>query len=376
MTRSKSAIQWLSALDTVLVGKTRHQETGRNKIASFDLDGTLIKTKSGKTFAHNEHDWCWWHNSIPQIMETLYHTGYRIVLFSNQNGLNTDIKIKSFKVKIEDIVNQINIPIIILAAMKKDKYRKPMIGMWEWLEENNDGVAIEKENSFYVGDAAGRQDGWKHKLKKDHSCVDRKFALNINLPFYTPEEYFLKEAKAPFEWDGFNAKEYEPPTLPTELTSNEQELIVCVGYPASGKTTFVKKYVPEEYVYVNQDTLKTREKCVAACKEALKKGKSVVVDNTNPETSTRQLYLSIARTLNIPARCFYFECDDKLALHNNFYRAIYKKERGVISSIAFRAFKSKLQEPTYKEGFKEIIRIPFVFNGPEEDYDKWRQWWN
>jgi len=36
-----------------------------------------------------------------------------------------------------------------------------------------------------------------------------------------------------------------------------------------------------------QDTLKTWQKCVAATKEAVDKGLSVVVDNTNPELESR-----------------------------------------------------------------------------------------
>ena len=38
---------------------------------------------------------------------------------------------------------------------------------------------------------------------------------------------------------------------------------------------------------VMQDTLKTWQKCVAATKDAVNKGLSVVVDNTNPDIESR-----------------------------------------------------------------------------------------
>lgn len=59
---------------------------------------------------------------------------------------------------------------------------------------------------FYVGDAAGRAAGWKPKVKKDHSCGDRKFADNIGIRFHTPEEFFLKESASEFSWGDFDPK--------------------------------------------------------------------------------------------------------------------------------------------------------------------------
>jgi len=43
----------------------------------------------------------------------------------------------------------------------------------------------------------------------------------------------------------------------------------------------------EGYVVVNQDQLKTKEKCKAVVKGALEEGKSVVVDRTNVERERR-----------------------------------------------------------------------------------------
>lgn len=49
-----------------------------------------------------------------------------------------------------------------------------------------------------------------------------------------------------------------------------------IGYPGSGKSSFVKSYViPKGYVYVNRDTLKTAAKCISTAQEALGSGKSV-----------------------------------------------------------------------------------------------------
>ena len=51
-------------------------------------------------------------------------------------------------------------------------------------------------------------EGWKGKARKDHSCGDRKFADNIGIKFYTPEEFFLNEEATEFTWGPFNPKTY------------------------------------------------------------------------------------------------------------------------------------------------------------------------
>jgi len=201
------------------------------------------------------------------------------------------------------------------------------------------------------------------------------FAANVGVPFQTPEEFFLNERLAPFNWRcpepavllrdaEAEAKKAKRPdigyTSDAPLHSTGQELIVCTGSPASGKSSFSIAHFPD-HVYVNQDTFKTKAKCLKACREGLQSGKSVIIDNTNPEPSTRAEYVSIANDLDIPVRCFWFTTPRDLAEHLNLYREkMTQGERARVPSIALNMFKSKFKEPKLSEGYTSIARISFV----------------
>ena len=113
-------------------------------------------------------------------------------------------------------------------------------GIWYWLEaEGNSGVQIDLQQSFYVGDAAGRDPNWDGgKRKKDFSCSDRLFALNTGLQFFTPEEYFQKQvATKKYSLPDFNPTEkmslplLEPDSA--KFTSNEQVFFSSLGTKTS-----------------------------------------------------------------------------------------------------------------------------------------------
>lgn len=82
--------------------------------------------------------------------------------------------LSNFKAKVNSVFNQLDIPIVLLAASARDRYRKPRTGMWTELIEDFDldiGDGPDLKASFFVGDAGGR--AARGAIKADYSCSDR-----------------------------------------------------------------------------------------------------------------------------------------------------------------------------------------------------------
>ncbi|XP_031599957.2 bifunctional polynucleotide phosphatase/kinase [Oreochromis aureus] len=344
---------------------------GSDKIAGFDIDGCIITTKSGKVFPTAPDDWKILYPEIQPKLASLLKKGYKVVFFTNQLGIaKGKLRPEVFKSKVEDILATLKLPVQVFVATGPGIYRKPVMGMWNHLcEKANDDMTVDKTQSFYVGDAAGRPENWAPgKKKKDFSCSDRLFALNIGLQFYTPEEYFLGWKRAPYSLPEFNptkldsaARLYDPPSA--SLTSSDTEVIVAVGFPASGKSSFFHTHViPKGYVYVNRDTLGSWQSCVSACERALKEGRSVAVDNTNPDPESRKRYVDVAKAAGVPCRCFHFSATLEQAKHNNRFREMAPSEskHAKVNDMVFHSYKKHFQAPALSEGFSEILQIHFV----------------
>ncbi|KAF1393755.1 hypothetical protein PFLUV_G00019310 [Perca fluviatilis] len=345
---------------------------GSDKIAGFDIDGCIITTKSGKVFPTAPDDWKILYPEIQPRLTNLFKKGYKVVFFTNQMGIaKGKLRPEVFKSKVEDILNTLQLPVQVFVATGPGIYRKPVMGMWNHLcDKANEGMTVDKTQSFYVGDAAGRPENWAPgRKKKDFSCSDRLFALNIGLQFHTPEEYFLGWKSAPsacliltLKIDS-TARLYDPPSA--SLTSSKTEVIVAVGFPASGKSTFFHTHViPKGYVYVNRDTLGSWQNCVSACERALKEGRSVAVDNTNPDPESRKRYVDVAKAAGVPCRCFHFSASLEQAKHNNKFREMAPSDSKhvKVNDMIFHSYKKHFVAPALPEGLSEILQIHFVPN--------------
>jgi len=77
-----------------------------------------------------------WHNQevVPTKLKELVSDGFRIVVCTNQGGVATGMtRVSDLKTKFQSIANAAGVPMLFLAAYKKDEFRKPCPGMWEHL---------------------------------------------------------------------------------------------------------------------------------------------------------------------------------------------------------------------------------------------------
>jgi len=341
------------------------------------MDHTLIFPKSQAKFPSNRSDWQW-HEKVPSKLKELHNQGFKIVIFTNQGGIEKNKQDKSdITGKILDLASELGFPIQAFVAGMENHYRKPHTTMWEDMVQNyNHSVQVDNNVSFFCGDAAGRPKDWKKGAKKDFSVGDRQFAFNCKIQFHTPEALFLEEPECKtFEFASLDPTTLlnEKPTNLKKITSDKQELVIMVGRPASGKSTFTTKhFVPHGYVRVNRDTLGTPAKCKKAMEAAFLEGSSVVIDNTNPQSSARAEYIQVAQSRNIPVRCFYFTTSLEVANHLNHLRV--RETNGVtrrIPPVAYHTYNKNFEEPCKSEGFDEIITVSFAPDFPNEKLKEW-----
>jgi len=134
------------------------------------------------------------------------------------------------------------------------------------------------------------------------------------------------------------------------VSSNPPSLVILVGLPASGKSTYYFKNFAATHVHVSKDLLPRGARQETLIEKALAAGKSVVVDNTNPSAEARKPLIALGRRHGARIVGYFFEIDVKTALVRNRQR----EGKARVPDVALFATRKKLAPPSYDEGFDEI----------------------
>jgi bifunctional polynucleotide phosphatase/kinase len=291
----------------------------REKMAAFDYDWTFVTPKGGKTFPSDIDDWEWLYPIIPERIKHYYEDGFMIVIFTNQS--------KQWKhEQIQLVAKTLDIPIFIVVATEKSYY-KPNPLLFKTFIGNN---KINKDKSFFVGDALGR--------KSDFSDSDKVFAENIGIPCYCPEQVFHMKN--------------EITEIPTVPLSDEQQIVIMMGFPGSGKSTIAKNICKQkDYVYIEGDLYKSSTKMIKASLEHLSQKRSIVFDATHSSSAKRKEYVELGKKYNYKVVCIHVSTPLEVAYKRNKLRN-YEK---YVPRIAYSVYSKKYEQPNENEGFTLFV---------------------
>lgn len=132
------------------------------------------------------------------------------------------------------------------------------------------------------------------------------------------------------------------------------ELIIFVGLPGAGKSTYYRAHFAATHAHVSKDLMpnarRRDDRQLRDISAALGEGKSVVVDNTNPTPEVRKPLIELGRGHGARIVGLYFDVDVRTAIMRN--RERQGRER--VPDVAIFTTKKKLVPPSLEEGFDAV----------------------
>ncbi len=133
--------------------------------------------------------------------------------------------------------------------------------------------------------------------------------------------------------------------------------MILIGLPASGKSTFYRERFAATHDLVSKDAMgrtrqpqRRQEQLLSA---AFAAGRSVVVDNTNPQAADRISIIATARRYGAEVAGYFFPTEARDALRRNRTR----DGRARVPDVAIFATRKRLEVPSYDEGFDHLYVV-------------------
>ena len=215
---------------------------------------------------------------------------------------------------------------VLLGSVASDKYVRPLVHVFG-------------DHLLFPSDFVGRGDMSRGALLLRAARAGRELG-------YEPVETAVRHGR-------------RPPSLaarPRKRRSRSaQELVLLVGLPGAGKTTFYRSRFAETHVHVNRDQLRTSRRQQELVALALAAGKSIVVDNTNATITERAALIATAQRSGIRVVGYYFDVTARECIARNANR----QGKARVPNAAIFAVAKRMAPPAPEEGFDEL----HVLNG-------------
>ena len=130
-------------------------------------------------------------------------------------------------------------------------------------------------------------------------------------------------------------------------------MVLFIGIPGSGKSSFYKEKFFTTHIRVNLDMLRTRKREMRLLEFCMNTSMRLVVDNTNVTREERERYITLGKVFHFRIIGYYFRSDLIECMNRNSQRQGKEKipERGL------RSMFKKMKPPEYSEGFDELYEV-------------------
>ena len=134
------------------------------------------------------------------------------------------------------------------------------------------------------------------------------------------------------------------------------DLIIMIGLQASGKSSFCKRFA-ESHEIISKDLFpnarQPQRRQLKTLEAALASGRSVVIDNTNPEVQDRRPLIEMGRAACADVIGYYLESKVEESLKRNADRPEKKR----VPDVAIFSTIKRLATPSLEEGFDKLFHV-------------------